>query len=207
MDELLNEHEQGERVRSWLQRNALSLIGGIGLGLGLIYGWQWWQSRQAAESQSQAMAYADFEKQLVASPETAAKAYDKIGVDTPYAALAGLELAKARVDMGKEAEALALLRKIKTGDAGIRAVIDQRIARLLVDTGKPAEAVALLGKGSDAAALEILGDAQARLGQGSLAKAAYQQALRSLEEGSPQRQLVELKLAEVGGNPEDGKAG
>ena len=35
MDELLNEHEQGERVRSWLQRNALGLIGGIVAGLAL----------------------------------------------------------------------------------------------------------------------------------------------------------------------------
>ena len=36
MDELLNEHEQGERVRSWLQKNALGLIGGIA----------WWRQRR-----------------------------------------------------------------------------------------------------------------------------------------------------------------
>ena len=50
MDELLNEHEQGERVRSWLQRNAVGLIGGIGLGLALIWGWNWWQGRQVTAS-------------------------------------------------------------------------------------------------------------------------------------------------------------
>ena len=46
IDDLLNEHEQSERVRSWLQKNALGLIGGVALGLGLIAGWQWWQKRQ-----------------------------------------------------------------------------------------------------------------------------------------------------------------
>ena len=46
IDELLDEHEQGERVRAWLRENALGIIGGIALGLGLIYGWQWWQRQQ-----------------------------------------------------------------------------------------------------------------------------------------------------------------
>ena len=45
IDDLLDEHEQSEKVRTWLQKNALGLIGGVALGLGLIGGWQWWQKR------------------------------------------------------------------------------------------------------------------------------------------------------------------
>ena len=207
MDELLNEHEQGERVRSWLQRNALGLIGGIGLGLALIAGWQWWQTKQVTDSQAHAVAFAGFEQAVLASPESAAQELAKLPAGSTYAVLGGLELAKAQVDAGHNDQALATLRAIKTKDAGLKSIIDQRIARLLVDTGKPAEAVSLLGKASDAASLEIIGDAQAKLGQNAPAQAAYQQALRSLEVGSPQRQLVELKLTEVGGVVADTKAG
>ena len=33
IDDLLNEHEQSERVRGWIRSNAIGLIGGVGLGL------------------------------------------------------------------------------------------------------------------------------------------------------------------------------
>ena len=46
IDDLLNEHEQSERVRSWIRNNALGLVGGVALGLGAIVGWQWWQGKQ-----------------------------------------------------------------------------------------------------------------------------------------------------------------
>ena len=57
----------------------------------------------------------------------------------------------------------------------------------------------LLGKSADAGSLEVLGDAQAKLGKTTEAQQSYRQALRTLEEGSPERQVVELKLADVGG--------
>ena len=46
IDDLLDEHEQSEKVRTWLKDNAVGLIGGIALGLALIGGWQWWQKQQ-----------------------------------------------------------------------------------------------------------------------------------------------------------------
>ena len=46
IDDLLDEHEQGEKVRSWLRENGIGLIGGVILGLALIGGWQWWQRQQ-----------------------------------------------------------------------------------------------------------------------------------------------------------------
>ena len=44
--DLLDEQEQSEKVRTWLQENALGLIGGVVLGLALIGGWQWWQKQR-----------------------------------------------------------------------------------------------------------------------------------------------------------------
>ncbi len=38
LDDLLDEHEQSERVRDWLRQNALGMITGVALGLGAIVG-------------------------------------------------------------------------------------------------------------------------------------------------------------------------
>ena len=49
IDDIYDEHEQGERVRDWLRRNFLGLLAGIGLGLVLIFGWQYWQKYQQGQ--------------------------------------------------------------------------------------------------------------------------------------------------------------
>lgn len=200
MDELLNEHEQGERVRSWLQSNALGLVGGIALGLGLIYGWTWWKQQQVTQRDAIAADYAQFTQTLATQPEQAAKQLGGKLAGTAYAAIGALELAKVQVDAGNEAAALATLQSAKTADPMLAEVIRQRTAQLLVSTGKAEDAVHLLGKPTSPAALEVLGDAQAKLGKPTQAQASYRQALRALEEGSPERQVVELKLADVGGS-------
>lgn len=38
IDDLLDEHEQSERVRNWLKNNGAGMIGGIALGLAVIFG-------------------------------------------------------------------------------------------------------------------------------------------------------------------------
>lgn len=197
MDELLNEHEQGERVRSWLQRNAVGLLGGMLAGIGLIWGWTWWQGRETAEDAAIATRYDAFEQALITDPKQAAKQTGALA-GTPYAGVAALTLAKAQVDAGDEAGALATLQAAKPADPMQARIVRQRTAQLLVSTGKPADAVQLLGKADDVASLETLGDAQAKLGKASEAQQAYRQALRQVEEGSPERQVLELKLAEAG---------
>lgn len=205
MDELLNEHEQGERVRSWLQRNALGLIGGVLAGLALIWGWHWWQGQEDGERDGQALAYDAFVQKTDGPLADAEKVYAQVPVNTTYAVLAGLEVAKLQVENGKNDEALATLRALKSKDSGLQLVINQRIARLLVETGKPAEVLALIGKAEDAVSLELVGDAHAAQNQPAAARDAYQKALRALEEGSPARQLIELKLSDVGGDAEPAK--
>ena len=200
MDELLNEHEQGERVRSWLQKNALGLIGGIALGLALIYGWHWWKGQQASQREGIATQYDQFNQVLATNPDQAGKLLGGKLAGTAYAAVGALDLAKVQVDAGNEAAALATLQAAKTQDPALAAVIRQRTAELLVSSGKAEDAVRLLGKPIDPAALEVLGDAQVKLGKPAEAQASYRQALRTLEEGSPERQVVELKLADVGGS-------
>ena len=202
IDDLLDEHEQGERVRLWLRENGAGLIGGVLLGLVVIGGWQWWQKQRDARrmhtgEQFQAVVDAVAAKQLKPAQQLAAKL-----PQGTYATLAALDLAKAQVDAGQRDAAIATLRATQAQDPTLAAVVAQRLAQLLVDAGKPRDALALLARDStDVATQQVRGDALLALGQAADARAAYALALAHADVGSPQRRLLELKLSQVGGTP------
>jgi len=203
LDDLLDEHEQSERVRSWIRSNALGLLGGIVLGLGLIGGWQWWQKQQLSESHGANDRYQAAVAATAGDDLAKAKAaVAAVPADSTYAALAGLRLAKAQVEGGQRDAAIATLRGIDATDPATVVVVQSRLARLLIDAGKPADALALLGdKPTSPAAIEARGDALTALGKQAEARGAYTQALAQMDVAAPQRRLVELKLTEVGGSP------
>ena len=207
MDEILDEHEQGERVRAWLRDNGAALIAGVILGLGAIFGWKWWQQQQHADRVAAGAAYqAAIEQVETVDPAQAAPAV--AGLDAaPYEALGALHLAQAQVRDGDGEAALATLRDAPVDDPALERIVQLRLARLLLDAGKAQEALSLLGDAEQPATLELRGDAAAALGQRDAARASYEQALAALEAGSPQRQLVEIKLVAVGGTPPGDDAG
>lgn len=200
IDDLLDEHEQGERVRAWLRQNGAALVGGIALGLAAIGGWKWWGSQQ----EQQALAAADQYHATVASIEAGAEdAQARIDALAPgaYRQLARLELAASQVEAGDPEAAIVTLRAIEAGDPLLDDVIAQRLARLLIETGKPDEALQLVPAASGAGAGEIRGDAHFALEQADQAREAYQAALQELDADSPRRGILELKLTQVGGVP------
>jgi predicted negative regulator of RcsB-dependent stress response len=201
IDDLLDEHEQGEKVRSWLQSNAFGLIGGVALGLALIGGWQWWQRQQEA---ARIQAGDHYQVALDSIHDNNIKQGQVLVSALPrgtYATLAALELAKAQLDAGQREAAIATLRATNASEPALAAVVTQRLARLLIDAGKAGDALKLLPpQSSDAEMLQTRGDAQYALGHRDEARAAYAQALIHMDIGAPQRRLVELKLSEVGGS-------
>ncbi|WP_313398653.1 tetratricopeptide repeat protein [Stenotrophomonas sp.] len=205
IDDLLDEHEQGERVRTWLRKNGAGIFGGIVLGIGAIAGWQWWQKEQVgklaeANARYEAVSRSLQSKKLdEAAKEVAALEGGKAGI---YADLASLELAKAQVEAGKSEDAIKTLQALKT-EGEFKALIDQRIARLFIETGKPQDALALLGSADDSAGLEVRGDAQLALGKRDEARDSYSQALAKLDVAAPQRRLLETKLMDAGGTVAD----
>jgi predicted negative regulator of RcsB-dependent stress response len=202
IDDLLDEHEQSEKVRTWLKDNGAGLIGGVVLGLGLIAGWQWWQGQQLQGRVQAAERYQSTLDQIHAGKLGPAKASIAALSGSVYATLANLDLAKAQLDAGQPDAAIASLRQVKPDDAALSTIVNQRLARLLIDAGKAGEAVQLLpATSADPVSLQILGDAQAALGHKDAARAAYARALGLLDADAPQRRLVELKLSEVGGVP------
>ena len=204
LDELLDEHEQGERVRAWLRENGAALVGGLLLGLGAIFGWKWWQeerqdARIAAATEYQA-AVAPLESGDAAAAAPLVAAID----EPPYATLAALRMAKAQADAGEGEAAIETLRAARPADPALDGIVQLRLARLLVDAGKQDEALGLLAGAEQPAALELRGDAEAALGRRDAARAAYEQAIAALDADSPQRQLLEIKLVAVGGTPPAG---
>ena len=200
IDDLLDEHEQGERVRSWLRANGAGILGGIVLGLALIWGWQWWQQQDTGRKMQAGNDFQTAASALGQGDVDKAKAHLEALPDGAYATLGALALAKAQLDAGKRGEAIATLRAAKAGDPAIDEIVQQRLARLLIDAGKADEALVLLaGAADDANTLQVRGDAHAALDQDDKARDAYTKALALIEVGSPQRNLVELKLSDVGG--------
>lgn len=201
IDDLLDEHEQSERVRIWIRNNAAGMIGGVALGLAAIYGWFWWQDKQTAEHQKTSDQYQAIVADLKAGKLKEAQAASAALKGSSYAALAALDLAKAQADGGKRDDAIATLRGVSAEDAAIQAVATQRLARLLIDAGKSEEALTLLQNVDEPLAHDVRGDALFALGRKEQAQKAYEKALTGLDEGSQLRPLIELKLTQAGGTP------
>jgi predicted negative regulator of RcsB-dependent stress response len=203
IDELLDEREQGERVKTWLRDNGLGLVGGLVAGALLIGGYQYWQKRSHADSVAQHSAY------QAAMLDIRAGEFDKASQDlaalpdTAYSELAALQLAKAQMDKGDRDAAIATLEAVQGAEPGVAAVVHQRLARLLTDAGRGEDAVKLLSAAEDPVSLEARGDAHFALQQSDEAREDYARALRQLDSAAPQRGLVELKLSEVGGTPDE----
>ncbi|WP_166207148.1 YfgM family protein [Cognatiluteimonas telluris] len=207
IDDLLDEHEQSEKVRTWLQENALGLIGGVVLGLALIAGWQWWQQQQQGARIHAGEVYQATVDAIQAGKLKPAQSRLSTLDRGAYAALAAMGLAKAQLAAGKRDDAIATLQSNPAADPALGAIQARRLARLLVDAGKADQALKMLPANStDAAILQVRGDAHYALGQRDKAGEAYAQALANLKADAPERRLVELKLSEVGGTPPKPKA-
>lgn len=203
--ELLDEHEQGERVRRWIADNATAMIGGLGIGLVLLFAWQRYQhagveSRGAAATQYQSLVAAegDIERRAALAEQISGEFSD-----TGYAVFAALERADdllAAKDYDGAVSALAAVESQSVAPA-FADLVALRRARLELARGNTDAArasVALIKSESFAGmSAELEGDIESAAGNRDTAYAAYQRALEKLDSGSPVRQLVEFKSAEV----------
>src|SRR5690606_34229121 len=208
VDELLDEHEQGERVREWIRQNAIGILGGIAVALALVYGWQKWQDHLDAGRIAKGEAFAALEASIAAGELDKARAQaTAAGLDEGvYATLVPLELAAAQVRAGDAEAAIATLSGIQDADPALAPIVARRLAVLLVDAGRVDEALATLGDVRDAASLEVRGDAELAAGRPEQAREAYAAALAALDEAAPQRRLLEIKLIDAGGTPAQDEA-
>ena len=205
IDDLLNEHEQSERVRGWVRSNAIGIVGGVVLGLGAIFGWQWWQGQRTHAQMGVNARYAEAVESLDAGVVPADKGRELIaglGKGNPtLGTLAALQLAKTQAESGKRDDAIATLRNLRDVDADLRPIVRERLARLLIDAGKAKDALPLLDDDKNPAMLDVRGDARFALGERAQAQKDYLQALALVDVGDPQHRMLTLKLIEAGGTP------
>lgn len=208
--DMMDEHEQGERVRSWLRENGSAIVGGVALGIAAIAGWQWWGQSQVghrADAAAQYLALTDAaERSERDTVESMAGSLAKQFADTPYAMLAQLDLAELQVQAGETDAALQTLQDAARSSAepAFKALIATRVARVQLAAGRAEAALTALddAKGDAITGIreELRGDALHRLGRREEAITAWQKAYAAYDEGLPVRRLVELKLTGQGGS-------
>src|SRR5690606_565316 len=208
--ELLDDHEQSERVRKWLHENGTAIIGGIALGLILIFGYQWWTRSKAEHRLTAATQYLSIGDAVEQSDRDG---LDRIAgelasnyADTPYAAMALMQLSRQHVEAGQRDEAVATLQRAHdvAVDDALKGIIGLRLARLKLAAGDADGAIAMTS-GEDVAvfqalAAELRGDALLSKGDANGAREAYGTALTHLDASAPSRRIVEMKLADLGGD-------
>jgi predicted negative regulator of RcsB-dependent stress response len=209
MVEIYDAHEQGEIVKKWLQQNGSAIVMGLVLAFGGLFGFKQWQTWQDTKGQK---SYAEFElmnAQLTDGQLDSAMDNFQILKDdyanTPYASLAALQMARARVESKQPELAINQYRYVMENGrpTGLKVVARERLARLLLDQGQAEEALTTIDgetdlAGNEARYAETRGDILVVLGRKDEAIAAYQKALETLEEGLGDRGLLVLKLESLG---------
>lgn len=201
IDDLPDEHEQGERVRTWLRENGFGILAGIVVAFALVGGWRWWQGNQHAKRVEAGMTYQRMVADLASGDLADAQRQVAALQGGSYGVLAALDLARAQVQADQHEAAIQTLQGADANDPALEPIRRQRLGQLLIDAGRADEAVALLRDAGDAVGLETLGDAHAALDQDAEARAAYTRALAQTDVASPGRGLIEIKLAAAGGEP------
>jgi predicted negative regulator of RcsB-dependent stress response len=204
----LEQQEQIDAIKTWWERygNLVTiLVLVVALAVTAMSGWRWYQNRQ---TEGASLLYLAVQEGLQANNQTrvreaATQLTDKYS-GTGYAVLAALIAARLDVEGGdtKAARtrlewAIANARQDEFRDLG-----RLRLAAVLVDDRDLVAALRVLdakhGNAFDALFLDLRGDVLFAQGDANAARNAYQSALDKLEEKSPYRNLVQLKLDALG---------
>ena len=209
MVEIYNAHEQGEVVKKWLQENGSAIVMGLVIAFGGLFGFKWWQNwqetnRQAASTEYEVMGQLLASDQLDAAMANFQSLQDDHG-KSPYASMAALQMARARMEVNQPDLAISLLEYVVGSGypQAMRVVARERLARVLLDQGRAEEALVTLDGATDitgfeARYAEVRGDILLDLGRTDEAVAAYQESLEALEEGVGDRNKLVMKLESMG---------
>lgn len=210
--DIYDQHEQSERVRSWLKDNAGAIITGVVIGLGAIFGYQQWQNYKVREAHTAAELY-ERTRPAETAPDAAAPAQAPATpaadaarnelrdehAGSGFAVLATLEQAQLQAEQGDLDGARASLAWVReqAREPALQALAGLRLARLELAAGQAEPALktldALPAGSYVALRAELRGDALAALGRIEEARAAYGEAQTA---GAADPARLQMKLAE-----------
>ncbi len=206
--ELYDEHEQSERVRTWIKEYGFSLVMGLVLAFAGIFGFRQWQDHQVGQRFLAAEHYDVIQRDLDANQlDTAEQQYQLMRDEVSRSAhvgMAGLLMAGAYVNDGRLEPAAQIYREI-LDDRNLSSLwptATLRLARVLEAQGDVNEALRLLGgdvpAGYKGAWAELRGDLLMSQGQLDEARVAYQQALDNMTGQGGNRGMIQLKIDATG---------
>ena len=210
MADYQTEDQQIESFKQWWAKNGRSTIVALIAGLGIVLGGRAWIEHQDSQSHAASMLYqAMLTAMKDGKPDAALEQGTRIlgqYSSTPYATLAALTSAKVKMDQGDLTTARTHLQWVL--DHGkpqeMVNIARLRLARVLMDGGEVQPALTLLGSepppGFEVAYKELEGDLYRALGQIDNARTAYRSAMAALTPQARNREELQMKLEDVGGN-------
>ena len=205
----LEEQEQIESLKAYWDKYgnfAMTVITVVLVAIAGWRGWNWYETRQSTEA---AAVYGQLQvavqaRDLSGTKDAAGTLFEKFG-GTAYGQMAALLAARAYHDAGDDKAAKAPLQWAvdKARDEEFRHLARVRLAGILLDEKAFDQALALLpvesaGRFAGAYA-DRRGDILVAQDKRDEARAAYKLALDKLDERSPLRRVVQIKLDSLGG--------
>lgn len=205
MSDYLTEEEQLQQLKNWLKEYGPSILLAVAIMIAAYFGWQFWQQRQTTLAVNASANYEQLVQDLNAKNNVAIEGqasylmtqYSK----TPYAALAGLILAKYEVEQNKYLPAMQHLQwVIDHGETSfLRQLASTRMAQIQIAENKPQLALQTLAqiKNDSLQALvwHLRASAYLDLKETSQARVAYQKALGALpKSGAMIQPLWQMQL-------------
>lgn len=202
------EQEKLDALKAWWAKYGtpiLAVVALVLLGFAAWNGWNWYQRREAGNAMAhyEALDKAAQERNIGQVRDASGTLLGKYG-STAYAPRGALIAAHAFLDAGDSKAAAEQLQWIidKSKDAALIPVARLRLAGIKLDDKQFDEALAQL-KDAPAAFAGLFADRRGDIllaqGKNDDARAAYKEALATLEPGSAVRPVVQLKLDALGG--------
>ncbi len=207
----LEEQEQIASIKAWWNQYGNLITWVLIIALGAFAAWTGWTTYQRTQTAQAAQLYDELQKAAVAKDNAkvqrvAADMEDKFG-RTAYAQMGALAAAKSAFESNDaKAARLQLEWVVKHGlNDEYKAIAKIRLAGIFLDEKAYDEGLKVLSGDFPAPFAASVADRKGDIlvAQNKLteARAAYQTALEKMDEKSPGRQLVQLKLDAIGGAP------
>lgn len=208
MEIYTTEEQQVAAIKKWWHENKWSVIGGVVIGVGALWGGRAWLDNQQGYSEAASAVYQMMLEDVSQgkNDEASVQGAQLLGQfsDTAYSSLAALMMAKIKQEAGEMAAASAHLRWAldNTESDAVRHEARLRLARLMLAEGKYDDALSFLN-GIDAEVYEstyeqLKGDVYIAMGQPESARTAFMRALASAAPGERGRELLQMKLDNLG---------
>jgi len=214
MSDYLSDEEQIERLKKWIKNYGNSALTGILLALIAFFCWQYWDKSQNLKNMETMAQYQKIAKdsenavtdkaaqsRFISNVQALVKAHP----DSVFALQALLLQAKVTGEQGEWAgaeKALTQAMALKIDDQGMLNIVQLRLARVQAAQNKLDAALATLKNVSapafSASVNELRGDIFLQKNDVKSAKAAYESAWAALVKRQQSRELLKVKMNEIG---------